>query len=626
MDNSVVDDLYRLRRNFAIVGLTGRTGSGCTTISKILENESFDDINAPMPSVKQEGISNDERKYKIVYNFTKENWQKFFTIRASDIIFYFVLRAGFKAFIESLQEIESKEKEKKDKNAFNEIERKFRNLETDFNSKNQTVNEIETFLANRESYLLRYEKDENKTKEIYDKSLEYKKFLFDELRDFRKVVTELYEKSMISVFQEWGNNIRKYGDIYENKENNERVKPATLARKINAIIKLLEDMNIYDKKPTFIVIDAIRNPYEVMYFRERFAAFYLLAVSANEITRNQNLFTKKFNAEEVKAIDDKECPDSSKGIEIAYFEQDIQKCIELADIFIHNDGTPIEQNNTLKKQILQYVSLMMHPGLVPPTPIERMMQIAHVTKLNSGCLSRQVGACITDEFFSLKAIGWNTVPEGQTPCSLCDFSDLVKRCDENAYSEYELNNKEFRYHLEKLDSKYRECFNKGHSLLRGIPFGFCFKDIYMWLKNDKNQVHTRSLHAEENAFLQLAKYGSQGIKGGKLFTTASPCELCSKKAYQLGIKEIYYIDIYPGISFSHIISNGIREKRPQFIYFQGAIGRAYDSLYNPIIMLKDEIAYITGVKVRNINNGKSKSKTIKDAEKEGKNGTDSKDE
>lgn len=613
MDNSVVDDLYRLRRNFAIVGLTGRTGSGCTTVSKILENELFDDINAPMPSVKQEGISNDERKYKIVYNFVKENWQQFFTIRASDIIFYFVLRAGFKAFITSLQKIESKGKEGTDKNNLNEIEHKFSNLKTDFNGKNQKVNEIETFLANRESYLLRYEKDEKKTKEIYNKSLEYKKFLFEDLRNFREGITNAYKNSMTSVFQEWGNNIRKYGDIYESNENYEKVKPATLARKINASIKLLEDMNIYDKKPTFIVIDAIRNPYEVMYFRERFAAFYLLAVSADERTRNKNLFTKKFNAEEVKAIDNKECPDSSKDIEIAYFEQDIQKCIELADIFIHNDGTPIEQNNTLKRQILQYVSLIMHPGLVPPTSIERMMQIAHVAKLNSGCLSRQVGACITDESFSLKAIGWNTVPEGQTPCSLCDFSDLVKRCDENAYSDYELNNEEFRSHLKKLDSKYKECFNKTQSLLRGLPFGFCFKDIYIGFKGEKNQVYTRSLHAEENAFLQLAKYGSQGIKGGKLFTTASPCELCSKKAFQLGIKEIYYIDIYPGISFSHIISNGIREKRPQLIYFQGAIGRAYDSLYNPILMLKDEIAYITGIKVKDIKGENGNSKSIKEA-------------
>ena len=103
---------------------------------------------------------------------------------------------------------------------------------------------------------------------------------------------------------------------------------------------------------------------------------------------------------------------------------------------------------------------------------------------------------------------------------------------------------------------------------------------------DKNQVHTRSLHAEENAFLQIAKYGGASIQGGKLFTTASPCELCAKKAYQLGIKEIYYIDPYPGLSTRHILSFG-KSDNPKMILFKGAIGNAYISMYSSRIPYKD---------------------------------------
>lgn len=51
------------------------------------------------------------------------------------------------------------------------------------------------------------------------------------------------------------------------------------------------------------------------------------------------------------------------------------------------------------------------------------MQIAFNTKLNSGCISRQVGAVVTDAHFSVKGIGWNDVPVGQTPCSLRDVRD-----------------------------------------------------------------------------------------------------------------------------------------------------------------------------------------------------------
>jgi dCMP deaminase len=84
-----------------------------------------------------------------------------------------------------------------------------------------------------------------------------------------------------------------------------------------------------------------------------------------------------------------------------------------------------------------------------------------------------------------------------------------------------------------------------------------------------------------------SKYGGQGIEGGILFTTASPCELCSKKAYQLGILKIYYIDPYPGIASKHILSCG--ENQPQLQLFTGAIGRAYVQIYQPLVPFKDEL-------------------------------------
>ena len=66
------------------------------------------------------------------------------------------------------------------------------------------------------------------------------------------------------------------------------------------------------------------------------------------------------------------------------------------------------------------------------------------------------------------------------------------------------------------------------SLLKGRNCSYCFKDAYLSYKNQKNQVHTRAIHAEEMAFLQAAKIGTPVVTGGYLFTTASPCELCSK--------------------------------------------------------------------------------------------------
>lgn len=243
---------------------------------------------------------------------------------------------------------------------------------------------------------------------------------------------------------------------------------------------------------------------------------------------------------------------------------------------------------------------MLHPGLVSPSPQERLMQIAYTAKLNSGCLSRQVGAAITDKNYSIKAIGWNSVPTGQVPCALRHFSDLIEHLDDDAFSHHENNNKPFREAVNKLNTQYnrREILDS----LKGVPLRYCFKDIHTTIENKQkyNQVHTRSLHAEENAFLQIAKYGGAGIEGGKLFTTASCCELCAKKAYHLGIKEIYYIDSYPGISLEHILMGGPDGKGPKLILFSGAVGRAYINLYNPFMPFKDELEAITGIDVKDI--------------------------
>lgn len=70
--------------------------------------------------------------------------------------------------------------------------------------------------------------------------------------------------------------------------------------------------------------------------------------------------------------------------------------------------------------------------------------------------------------------------------------------------------------------------------------------------------------------------------------TASPCELCSKKLYQLGVRKIVYIDPYPGIAREQIIACGFR--RPNLQLFKGAYGSTYYKLYQPFISYKDEQA------------------------------------
>lgn len=574
----------------------------------------FQGLGAPIPTENPKGVSNDDRKYKILYNYLLHVWKgeriRFVKIKASDIIFFFVVIDGFDKFIEAFKDTQSTKG--------GEDSPEYIKLKSNLGRFKDRFNEV----SGKANTILNYLHSDNNTD---DRNKEIDDFIFTELPEFiQNISTEVKtssKKKLYKQFQEWGNNIRRYGVSYK-YQNADNVSPIRLAETINKIIKVKRSLD--SKLGLFFVVDSLRNPYEVLYFRERYSAFYLMSINTEEKHRRHNLEEANYAKDDIDTLDGVEHPEKRKGIADSYYTQDVESCIELSDIHIVHYNKQVHLNHELKKQLVHFVALMLHPGLVSPSPKERLMQIAYTAKLNSGCISRQVGAAVTDKYFSVKSIGWNTVPEGQTPCSLRDFNDLCSNCDLSAFSQYELEDSAFRGVIDRFKKEYQD--NESVKLKEdyGLPLPFCFKDFYtVHNKGQKNQVHTRSLHAEENAFLQLAKYGSEGIKGGKLFTTASCCELCAKKAYQLGIEEIYYIDSYPGISLRHILMAG--NNIPKLILFQGAIGRAYIQLYSPFLALKDEIEFLTTVKVKYENETKKEKKdeaTIKAGSEDVCNGTD----
>lgn len=100
-----------------------------------------------------------------------------------------------------------------------------------------------------------------------------------------------------------------------------------------------------------------------------------------------------YSVEEVEKLDKKEFPKRNNTID-DFYRIDIEKTVEISDVHVNNKNTYDDSYSDTKAQIIRYISLIMHPGLVTPTITERFMQIAYTAKLNSGCLSRQVGAVI----------------------------------------------------------------------------------------------------------------------------------------------------------------------------------------------------------------------------------------
>ncbi|RZM53534.1 deoxycytidylate deaminase, partial [Klebsiella pneumoniae] len=167
----------------------------------------------------------------------------------------------------------------------------------------------------------------------------------------------------------------------------------------------------------YIVIDAIRNPYEAKFFKDRYAAFHLVSINAPDEHRTKYLQKlHKFSSDRITKIDAEESGEGESEYK-HLTNPNVKKCIEISDIHLFNPKNEFDNNNILKAQIAWYIALMQHPGLISPTSMERVMQVAYTVKLNSGCISRQVGAVITDSENSIKSVGWNDVAKGQVPCA-----------------------------------------------------------------------------------------------------------------------------------------------------------------------------------------------------------------
>ena len=125
-----------------------------------------------------------------------------------------------------------------------------------------------------------------------------------------------------------------------------------------------------------------------------------------------------------------------------------------------------------------------------PSWDEYFLSIANLVSKRSTCLRRSVGAVLVKDRRIL-ATGYNGAPSSITHCS-------VTGC---------------------IREKLKIPSGERHELCRG-------------------------LHAEQNAFLQAALYGTS-LKDSILYSTIQPCIICAKMIINAGIKEVVIKGDYP---------------------------------------------------------------------------------
>ncbi|HFO5283528.1 TPA: deoxycytidylate deaminase, partial [Escherichia coli] len=106
--------------------------------------------------------------------------------------------------------------------------------------------------------------------------------------------------------QSAGKSIRRIGKVDVDYENQDFIPKAVfhLPETINRVIKIIRKVK---NNKAYIVIDAIRNPYEAKFFKDRYAAFHLVSINAPDEHRTRYLKKlHKFSEEQIKKINDEE--------------------------------------------------------------------------------------------------------------------------------------------------------------------------------------------------------------------------------------------------------------------------------------------------------------------------------
>ncbi|MEZ0484010.1 hypothetical protein [Fibrella aquatica] len=608
--------LYSLRNSFSVLGLTGRTGSGCSDLASILSKD-FSQLNK-LRSIENIPDSLFKKKFKIVYNFSEVNWKEYKIIGYKKVLLLILLPKLLEDPSNTL--------------LFDYYRNKLKDIPNDTTIK-ELKDEIQNLIQLNLNIIIKI-RNLGELSEIRDElNLEILSKIFwgAEFNTLSDAIDQLLKAKgvteRIMLLHHTASNFRRSGQPFKTEKKDPKY-IYTIAKVINRLIKATKQTQ--GENGCHVVIDSLRNSLEINFFKERYSAFYLVALKSDrrrtsiaEVYKDMpsNVIERLLEMDEMEY----KSSDFQKGF---FYAPDVQNCIQMADYHINNHELDSEFLTltesafySLDEQLIKLQGLIQQPGLITPEPTERSMQLAYTAKLNSGCISRQVGAVVTDDEFSTKAIGWNDVPKGAIPCSLRNVKEIDssnfgftqfeigKGLKETEQISTETNHQE----IDKESADFKDYVKANYndttlpeSKLGGRNCPYCFKTAYNSFSGEKNQVHTRSLHAEENAMLQISRNGGQGLKDGYLFTTASPCELCAKKAYQLGIVKIYYIDPYPGISRNHILKS-MKDRDPKMVLFSGAVGRAYHKLYEPFMSQKDELSLLTDFKLEPSEKVKAKS-------------------
>jgi len=231
------------------------------------------------------------------------------------------------------------------------------------------------------------------------------------------------------------------------------------------------------------VIDSIRSPYEVDALRAT-GDFRLLHLDAPRESRYERV-VKRGGPRTPKSFEQFAEQEDRELKSDDPTKQQLVACYEKADETVDNADS-IER---LQGRIADIVTGWLMASARPDWD-EYFMQIARIVSLRSNCMKRKVAAVVVKDK-RIISTGYNGTPRG------------VKNCNEG-----------------------------------GCPRCNSFAD------SGSSLTDCLCSHAEENSIVQAAYHGIS-VKDSILYTTFSPCLICTKIIINAGIREVVYNLDYP---------------------------------------------------------------------------------
>lgn len=314
------------------------------------------------------------------------------------------------------------------------------------------------------------------------------------------------------------------------------------------------------------IINQIKHPSEISLFREVYRNnFYLMGLLRTEEERRKNLKEEPMNDAQVGILIDRDRKSSDQ------YGQHVEKSLFQADYFIQN----IDESEQIANSVTRFIKLVHGINHITPRNDETGIYAAYSASLRSACLSRQVGAAISNEEGVILATGCNDVPSFGGGLYNSD-SNSDKRCFNSGGLCH--NDK----HKRLLKEEIEQILTK-----RGITDSQTIAEDILGNSKAKSLIeYSRAIHAEMDAITALARSTHNNTIDKTLYCTTYPCHVCARHIVAAGIKRVVYIEPYEkslaiqlhGDAICHS-GSGEQQSKVVFENFEGVSPRRYAKFF-----------------------------------------------